>query len=184
MATLNQHRALRRVPQKAFDPAGEILDTWKTNNRVTVFLVERLPKELWPLKVPGIPRRTIRSLAAHIHNARCMWIKMVGRNILKAPPRVNLGSVTQKQLVKALDHSSEALLKIYHASLDNNGRLPTVPPWMNVQPEVVHFMSYLIAHEGHHRGQLIMVARQFGKRLPGEVTHGLWQWTKRAKEAR
>ena len=28
-----------------------ILDAWKTNNRVTVFLVERLPAELWRAKV-------------------------------------------------------------------------------------------------------------------------------------
>ena len=52
-----------------------IISTWKTNNRVTVFLVERLPAELWEAKVPGAPRRTIRMIAGHIHNARCMWIK-------------------------------------------------------------------------------------------------------------
>jgi uncharacterized damage-inducible protein DinB len=113
-----------------------------------------------------------------------MWIKMVGKNMFRTPSRLDLRKATQKQLVKALNRSSEVLLKLYNASLDNNGRLPTVPPWMNVQPEVVHFMTYLIAHEAHHRGQLIMVARQFGKRLPGEVTHGLWHWIRRAKEAR
>ena len=42
-----------------------ILDAWKTNNRVTVFLVEHLPAELWEAKVPGAPRRTIRMLAGH-----------------------------------------------------------------------------------------------------------------------
>ena len=30
-----------------------ILDEWKTNNRVTVFLVEHLPAELWEATVPG-----------------------------------------------------------------------------------------------------------------------------------
>lgn len=113
-----------------------------------------------------------------------MWIKMVAKNILKAPPRVNLRSVTQKQLAKALNRSSEMLLKIFIASLDNNGKLPRVPPWMNVQPEVVHFMAYLIAHEGHHRGQLTMIAHQLGHRLPDDVRYGLWQWIKRAKEVR
>ncbi len=29
-----------------------------------------------------------------------------------------------------------------------------------------------------------MVARQLGYRLPDEVLYGLWQWSKRAKEAR
>jgi uncharacterized damage-inducible protein DinB len=39
-----------------------------------------------------------------------------------------------------------------------------------------------VAHEGHHRGQIVMLARQLGCRLPAEVTAGLWQWSKRATE--
>jgi hypothetical protein len=77
-----------------------ILDAWKTNNRITVFLVEHLPPELWEANVPGAPRRTIRMLAGHLHNARCMWIKTLGkehgfvcrgaRDLLRAAT-VNLG---------------------------------------------------------------------------------------------
>lgn len=111
-----------------------------------------------------------------------MWIKMVGKNMFRSPSRVDLLKVTQKQLAKALNRSSEVLLKIYKSSLDNKGKLPAVPPWMNVQPEVVHFMAYLIAHEGHHRGQLILIARQLGHHPPDEVKHGLWQWITRAKD--
>jgi uncharacterized damage-inducible protein DinB len=64
-----------------------ILEAWKTNNRVTVFLVEHLPAELWGAKVPGAPRRSIRMLAGHIHNARCMWIKRLGKEHDIAVPR-------------------------------------------------------------------------------------------------
>ena len=55
-----------------------LIDAWRTNNRVTTYLIENLPPELWSKNVPGVPRRTIRTIAAHIHNARCMWIKMIG----------------------------------------------------------------------------------------------------------
>jgi len=27
----------------------------------------------------GAPRRTVRMIAGHIHNARCMWIKTLGK---------------------------------------------------------------------------------------------------------
>ena len=47
-----------------------ILLAWSTTNRVTVFLVEHLPDELWGAAVPSCPRRTIRTIAAHLHNAR------------------------------------------------------------------------------------------------------------------
>ncbi|MEJ2371145.1 MAG: hypothetical protein P8Y07_09900 [Gemmatimonadales bacterium] len=96
------------------DLSQALIDTWRTNNRVTVYLFENLPEEVWPEKVPGAPRRTVRMIAGHIHNCRCMWVKTLGRK--------------------------------------------------------------------HDRGQIVMLARQLGHRLPGEVTAGLWQWSKRSKE--
>src|SRR5258705_11952399 len=89
-----------------------ILDTWKTNNRVTVFLIERLPAELWEAKVPGAPRRTIRMLAGHIHNARCMWIKTLGKEHGVAVPRsVDRRKVNPEALITALARSSTGILK-------------------------------------------------------------------------
>ena len=53
---------------------NSICDAWKTKNRVTIFLVEHLPAELWDAAIPGAPRRTIRMIAGHIHNARTLRI--------------------------------------------------------------------------------------------------------------
>jgi uncharacterized damage-inducible protein DinB len=44
-------------------------------------------------------------------------------------------------------------------------------------------LTYFVAHEAHHRGQIVMLARQLGHRLPSEITGGLWHWSKRSKEA-
>ena len=155
-----------------------LVDTWRTNNRVTVYLFENLPEELWPERVPGAPRRTVRMIAGHIHNCRCMWIKMLGRKHgVAVPPAVNRHRVTRRQLLPALERSSQGIVQLLELGLDRGGRLSGFPP------DVVHFMAYHVAHEGHHRGQIVMLARQLGHRLPGEVTAGLWQWSKRSKEA-
>jgi uncharacterized damage-inducible protein DinB len=41
---------------------------------------------------------------------------------------------------------------------------------------VAHVLTYFVAHEAHHRGQIVMVARQTGHRLPVKTISALWQW--------
>lgn len=162
-----------------------ILDAWKTNNRVTVFLVENLPAELWEARVPGAPRRTVRMIAGHLHNARCMWIKTLGKEHGIAVPRnVDRCKVKPAALVTALERSSKGISSLLRFGIDQGGSIPATSAyaWRNLPLDVGHVLGYFIAHEGHHRGQIVMLARQLGHRLPAEVTGGLWHWTKRSRE--
>ena len=158
-------------------PRDAIIETWKINNRVTTFLLENLPDELWPEAVPGAPRRTVRMIAGHLHNCRCMWIKTLGtKHRIPVPKSVDRRRVTPKQLLPALERSSKGIVRLLELGMDRGGKIPGFPG------VVVRFLSYFTTHEGHHRGQITMLARQLGHRLPGDVTAGLWQWSKRAKE--
>jgi uncharacterized damage-inducible protein DinB len=167
------------------DLADAVIAAWKTSNRVTLFLFENLPSELWPMAVPGMPRRTVRMIAGHIHNARCMWIKMLGRRHGIRPPKsVSRYTVTRRELVRALEQSGDGVLELLELGIKQGGRIPASGvAWLNLPVDVVHVLAYLVAHEGHHRGQIVLLARQTGHRLPSEITAGLWQWSKRAKEA-
>jgi uncharacterized damage-inducible protein DinB len=163
-----------------------ILDAWRTNDRVTAFLVDSLPRDVWEAAVPGSPRRTVRMIAGHLHNARCMWIKTLGREHGIAVPRsVDRRTVAQKNVVAALAQSSRGVLALLELGCDRGGRIPPSRGyvWRNLPLDVGHVLTYLVAHEGHHRGQIVMIARQLGRRLPPAVTNGLWQFSKRAKES-
>jgi uncharacterized damage-inducible protein DinB len=167
---------------RAAEEGQALISAWRTSHRVTVYLVENLPAELWSLSVPGSPRRTVRHIAAHIHNVRCMWIKMIGaRRGVKAPRPVDVNKVRPSELTRALERSSRGIVELIRLGVARGGSVPSAA-WQNFPTDVVHFLSYFVAHEAHHRGQLVMLARQLGCRLPEDVTAGLWQWKKRSRE--
>jgi uncharacterized damage-inducible protein DinB len=159
-----------------------LMAAWRTSHRVTVYLIENLPAGLWSQTVPGAPRRTVRTIAAHIHNARCMWIKMLGaRHGLAVPRTVDGRRVRPAELARALSRSSAGILALIRLGVARGGAVPPAA-WQNFPTDLVHFLSYFVAHEAHHRGQLCLLARQLGHRLPAAVTAGLWQWKRRAQE--
>jgi uncharacterized damage-inducible protein DinB len=166
-----------------FGAGRALVAAWRTNNRVTTYLIENLPAELWSRPIPGVPRRTVRMIAAHIHNARCMWIKMLGgaKHGIAIPRTVDPRRVRPPELLRALSRSSEGILGLLELGIARGGEVPRAA-WQNFPTDVVHFLNYFVAHEGHHRGQLCLLARQLGQRLPVSVAAGLWQWSKRARE--
>ena len=165
----------RRVPPES------LLQAWRTNARVTAYLVERLPDDVWDLPLPGAPRRSVRMLAGHLHNARSRWLRTLGQpHGIAVPKLVNLRTVTRRQLLDALRQSGAGIEALLALGLAAGGAVPATTryTWRNLPLDVGHVLTYFVAHEAHHRGQLIMLARHYGHRLPREVTNGLWQWTR------
>lgn len=162
-----------------------ILAAWRTNSRVTSYLVERIPAALWDAAIPGVPRRTVRTIAGHLHNSRSRWLKTLGREHgIEPPALVDVRRVTRRDLLAALRRSSQGMESLLDLGIAAGGRVPPSKAyvWRNLPLDVGHVLAYFVAHEGHHRGQIVLLARQLGHRLPPEVADGLWGWTTRSKE--
>jgi uncharacterized damage-inducible protein DinB len=169
------------------DPPENLVSVWRTTNRITIYLVENLSLELLRAAVPGVPRRTVRMIAGHIHNTRCRWIKTLGKEHgIELPDTVDRRRVGPKQLIRALNQSGRGIASLLALGCGNGGTIPTSSAyvWRNLPLDVGHVLAYFVAHEAHHRGQIVMIAHQLGHRFPASVTAGLWQWSKRAKESR
>ena len=153
-----------------------LISAWRTSNRVTMELVKNLPREFLDTRVPGATR-TIRAICAHLHNARCTWIKTLGDEYgVKPPDHVDHRHATQAQIAAALKKSGKAMEALF--ALERDGELPRSRRyvWRNLALDVDHVVTYFIAHDAHHRGQIVMLARATGHRLPQSAMAALWQW--------
>src|SRR5258705_10595947 len=117
--------------------------------------------------------------------AGCRWNRKLERERgIAVPGAVNRHKVGPKELITALGHSSRGILSLLTLGCDRGGTIPLSSSyvWRNLPLDVGHVLTYFAAHEGHHRGQIVMLARQLDCRLPIEVTGGLCQWTRRSRE--
>jgi uncharacterized damage-inducible protein DinB len=145
------------------DLRDTILAAWRTNQRVTLELVHDLPAPLWDTPIPGAPQRTVGTIAAHLHNARCSWVKTLGREHgIAAPLPVDRRRVARRELLAALKRSSRGIEAILELGLASDGRVPRSKGyvWRNLSLDVGHVLTYFVAHEAHHRGQIVMLARR------------------------
>jgi hypothetical protein len=81
-------------------------------------------------------------------------------------------------VIAALTQSGKCMEALFALGLATGGRLPPSKGyvWRNLALDMGHVVTYFVGHEAHHRGQIVMIARQSGHRLPLRVVGRLWWW--------
>jgi uncharacterized damage-inducible protein DinB len=146
-----------------------LLTAFATNNRIDEYLIRNLSDAAWRATPPQGKGRDIAAICAHMHNVRLMWLKSAGKTP-ELPAKLDGDTCTREETIAALGESYRALDAVIRESLETDGRIK------GFKPDVWSFLAYLFAHEGHHRGQITMLARQTGHAPDKSVGFGLWQW--------
>ncbi len=156
-----------------------ILPAWRTNARVTADLVRALPIQVYRAAVPGMPRRTVRMLAVHLHNSRCGWLRTLGQpHGIRVPRLADPRHEGRPALLRALGESGRGMESLFRLACDRGGQLPATARyvWRNLALDAGHLLTYFVAHEAHHRGQLLLIARQLGTPVPQPAAGAVWWW--------
>jgi len=153
------------------------------NERMNQMILEQLDPAAWNAKPPG-KARSIAAIFTHMHNVRTKWIRLTAPH-LKVPRQLQRAHCTPKQARAGLAESAARCAEMLAEALGGGGgrvekfvRDGWARPWP-VGPEM---LCYMISHEAHHRGQVLMLAHQLGYPLPKPVMYGIWNWEKLWKE--
>jgi uncharacterized damage-inducible protein DinB len=148
----------------------QFLETWEIHNRINLYLLDAVePTSLASLSASK--GRTVGEQFAHIHNVRLMWLKSAAPDLLTGLLKIEKDQAVDKELLrKSLLESGDAIKSLLGQSLQNAGKVK------GFKPHVTAFLGYLISHESHHRGQIILSLKQAGRVLDKKVLYGIWEW--------
>jgi uncharacterized damage-inducible protein DinB len=152
------------------------------NERMNQMIIEGLDPAAWNAKPPG-KARSIAAIFTHMHNVRTKWVRLTAPH-LKVPRQLQRAHCTPKQARAGLAESAVRCEEMLEEALGGGGRIEKFvrDGWARPWPVGPEMLCYMISHEAHHRGQVLMLAHQMGFPLPKEVMYGIWNWEKLWKE--
>jgi len=151
-------------------PEDQFLETWEIHARINLYLLETVePAALATYSTSK--GRSVGEQFAHIHNVRLMWLKAAAPELLKGLDKVESHQAKDKKLLqKSLTNSGKAMASLLRQSLSAGGKIK------GFKPHVWAFLGYLISHESHHRGQIMLSLKQAGHPVDKKIQYGMWEW--------
>ncbi|HEX4966731.1 MAG TPA: DinB family protein [Thermoanaerobaculia bacterium] len=143
----------------------QLAETWSIHDRINLYLLDAVaPAAL--ASVSASKGRTVAEQFAHVHNVRLMWLGSAAPELLEGLEKIEKGAATDKDfLAAALTASGRAVEALLRKSLASGGRVK------GFKPHAAAFLGYLISHESHHRGQIVLTLKQAG--APGGQEDGV-----------
>jgi uncharacterized damage-inducible protein DinB len=148
----------------------QFLETWEIHNRINLYLLDAVDSAAL-VDVAASKGRTVGEQFAHVHNVRLMWLKSAAPDLLAGLTKIEKEQAVDKKLLqKSLTESGVAIKSLLDQSARGGGKVKGFKPHVNA------FLGYLISHESHHRGQIILSLKQSGHVLDKKILYGIWEW--------
>ncbi len=149
----------------------QILDAWRINNRVNLQLIERISDEGMRCTLSKRGGRNVVRQFAHIHNNRVWHLERRAKRLAKGAHVFDTYDEPERdELARALEDSAQRIEELIRLASEGATGVRTF------KRGLVPYIAYFIAHESHHRGNILLTLKVCGQRLDSKVGYSIWDW--------
>lgn len=151
----------------------QLLETWRTNNRVNFFLIDRISDEGMKCTLSKRGGRNVVRQFAHLHNVRVWHLENRARDLAVGLYKFETHEEPDKDRLKeCLSASATAIEAFLERCVTGTGKRRCF------KKGVIAALGYFIAHESHHRGSILLTLKECGHKLDQETQYAIWNWDK------
>ena len=148
---------------------SQLVESFQIHNRIHLYLLDAIDEGHYK-DISASKGRSVGDQFAHIHNVRLMWLKAAAPDLLALVNKIEKEMPLNREFLQAqLNQSAEAMAQLLERAFAE-GKVK------GFKPHPAAFLGYLISHESHHRGQILLALKQSGHPIDQKTQFGLWEW--------
>lgn len=153
------------------DLEQQIIETWQINHKVNLMVLDALNDEALGLSLSKRGGGNVGHQLAHIYNVRFWHAEKIDNALISGSKTVKAEDEKTIDMLRELHEiSTEWITKILTKAILENKAIK------GTKRGIIPYLGKMLAHEAHHRGNILLTLKISGFKLPDTLKYTIWDW--------